>query len=394
MVNKKKIGIAVLIIAVLLIIGNFFFGKQPPRYEKPPKDSVARKAWLSENIDYAGGNDFVYIDYDVPSWKKIEKMKKSMAMEPKYPAFMSAIQEYGSTTNTVDILYFADDLKDMGVNTYFIAPSYMQQYSKTKGEFELFYSGYKDLNLLSQDEARRALAHTILMAKEQGMAVILFPDYVELEDGGMARLGIADDLEDHLEKIALDLAQVAEDYQVEYFIPSNQIEMLLVTNGYSVEETVRRTNAFYARVVPKIREIYKGKILYKMGGFNKWRNYENISLEGADLFGFTGCYANDPDFISRDIKEAARMADKLSARYGIPWMNVEFLIRSAKDQERDLGGVKSDLPIEEYYQAGLEAFNQYAKNAVGFTVHSLLGSGKVYGTAAVPLIREFFAGRK
>lgn len=39
------------------------------------------------------------------------------------------------------------------------------------------------------------------------------------------------------------------------------------------------------------------------------------------------------------------------------------------------------------------AFNQYGADAVGFTIHSLLGSGKVYGTTAMPLIKDFFANR-
>lgn len=396
--SKKKqiITLVVIAVAVLLVIGFLNFGG--PRapgfsFEKPPEDSEARKAWFSKNIDNNNTEKFVYVDYEVPSWKEIEKIKKSISMTRTYPAFMNASQEYGSMTNTVDILYFSDELIDLGVNTYFIAPAYSWEYSRTEGEFELWYSGYNSREMLSPDESKRALVHTILMAKEKGMAVILFPDYFELEEGGMGRLGISDDLEYHLEKIALDLAEIAEEYQVEYFAPVNQIEMILVSNEYGVAETQKRTNDFYARLTPKIRQIYSGKIMFKMGGFNDWDNYNGISLEGADIFGFTGCYANDSDFIANDIKKSSQMADKLSAKYGIPWMNVEFLVRNQADQLRDFGEVRSNSPIEESYEAGIEAFKTYGKNAVGFTIHSLLGSGKVYGTPAMPLIKEFFASR-
>ena len=51
--------------------------------------------------------------------------------------------------------------------------------------------------------------------------------------------------------------------------------------------------------------------------------------------------------------------------------------------------------IENYYQAGLSAFNRYAipAGAQGFTVHSLLSSGQVYNTPAFDLIKNFFASK-
>jgi hypothetical protein len=51
------------------------------------------------------------------------------------------------------------------------------------------------------------------------------------------------------------------------------------------------------------------------------------------------------------------------------------------------------LPIQDYYQAGLAAFDQYAipAGAQGFTIHSLLSSGQVYNTPAMPIIKDFFA---
>jgi hypothetical protein len=207
----------------------------------------------------------------------------------------------------------------------------------------------------------------------------------------MSKHNTSDDLEARLETIALSLAEIAEKYKVEYFVPVNQIEMILDSNGVSKEEAKKRTNAFYASVVPKIRNIYSGKILYKMGGFGDWSNYGDISLEGADIFGFTGCYnrrGQDIDFITRDIEEVATQADKLSAQYGIPWINAEFVV---SDDESPRYSGQPNAPMEEYYEAGLAAFNEHASGAKGFTIHSLFTTGKVYGTPAWPLIKEFFA---
>jgi len=393
---KKKTKIILLIIVVVLVVlvlVDWFSDKSEftsSFFEKPPQDSEARKAWLSENIDNMG-KKFTAIDEELPSWKELDAMNQSLSGERKYPEYIKALQTYGTLPNLVEVLYFGDVLEDLGVNTQFVHANHWFK----KGDFELWYLAYDRPKDLSQDKSKRALVYNILAAKQQGLAVILFPDYVQLEDGGMTELNISDDLESRLETITLDLAEIAEKYNVEYLVPSNQIEMIFDTNGYSVAEAQERTNAFYASIVPKIKQIYSGKIMYKMGGFSRWSNYDGISLSGADIFGFTGCYnrnRDEVDFMVSDIRTAAAQANKLSQKYGIPWINAEFLI---SDDEITTGSrrIEQASPIQDYYEVGLNAFKTYGKNAVGFTIHSLLGSGKVYDTEAMPLIKEFFATR-
>jgi hypothetical protein len=134
-----------------------------------------------------------------------------------------------------------------------------------------------------------------------------------------------------------------------------------------------------------------------MGGFGNWSNYDGISLQGADIFGFTGCYnrrGNDIDFVTLDIEMAAAQANKFSKKYGIPWINAEFVI-SDEESPRYSGQLSEVPPIEDYYEAGLAAFDQYAypAGAKGFTVHSLLMSGQVFDTPAMPLIKDFFTSK-
>jgi len=395
--NKKLLlGLGILI---LVLVGLYFLSPNSGNFSlnavgPPPKDPQARVQWLSDNIDNMDHDKFIVLDETLPSWRELNKLYQSLETKQNYPEFIKAIQTYGTMANLVEVLYFGDVLKDLGVNTQFIHANHWFK----NGQFELWYQGYKNPMNLNQDQSKRALVHNILLAKQLGLAVILFPDYYQLEDGGMAKLNISNDLEKRLETIALDLAEIAEKYQVEYLVPSNQIEMIFESNGYSIKEAQTRTNAFYASVVPKIRAIYKGKILYKMGGFNRWHNYDGISLEGADLFGFTGCYnthRDDLTFMASDIKTAAAQANKLSKKYNIPWFHAEFVIsdeeiRSDRPSDRQ---ISTDIPIEDYYQAGLAAFNQYgiSNGATGFTIHSLLGTGKVYDTPAFGLIKDFFA---
>jgi len=388
--NKKILSLIIGVI-ILLAIGDFFFGGPIGiSYEKPPTDLTARKQWLSERI-VSGSKDIVNLDHKVPSWKELKKMNESLPKRSEYPEFLKALQTYGPEANTAEVLYFGDVIKDLGVNTYFVHAAH----HFNRGDLKLFYPKGSNPMLKSQDEAKRTIVHTIILARQQGLAVVLFPDYHDLEDGGMERLGVSDDLEERLKKISLEYAQIAEEYNVEYFVPVNQIEAILFSNNYPVNEIVERTNAFYADVIPEVKEIYSGKIMYKMGGLGDWYHYENISLEGADIFGFTGCYNknnHDLNFVTDDIKAASTTAGKLSQKYDIPWINAEFVVTDQQSQT-NMGTNTKEYSLEEYYQTGISGFNEYAvpQGAIGFTVHSLLMDGKIYDTPAFPLIKDFFS---
>lgn len=389
--------LVVIVLVLLAVVVFFIFDSGSSKFfgesaGPPPAETEARKAWLAEKIKPMDKTTIV-LDEELPTWKELDEMND--ALPPRsYPKFIKAIQTYGTTPNLVEVLYFGDELADLGVNTQFVHANYWFK----NGEFELWYLGYNEPNLLSQDESKRALVHNILLARQHGLAVVLFPDYQSLEDGGMTELGISQDLEGRLETIALDLAQLAEKYNVEYLVPVNQIEMILDSNGYDTVEAQGRTNAFYASVVPQIKQVYSGKVMYKMGGFGDWSNYDGVSLEGADIFGFTGCFngnRNDVDFIVSDIEVSAKQASKMSQQYGVPWINAEFIVSDQQSTANDSFGSAELLPIEDYYEAALAAFDEhgYANGAMGFTVHSLLSDGQVYDTPAWPLIKNFFASK-
>lgn len=386
---KKYLLIPAGVVAVLLI-GSFIFGG-PPGAEKPPADPEARKEWVAEKIiDSLYNHQTINLNYKVPSQKELDRLKTQVSLKRVYPPFMNAVMEYGTDVYTANLLYFGDELQELGLNTIVLLPGYHVK----NGQLQFFYSNTSGSPmLLSASEAKRAIAHSIIMAKQLGFTVILIPDYPDLEQGGFSQLKNPDQFEAELERVILELAEIAEEYGVEYLAPSNAMEMLMVENNYQRDEIYRRTNAYNARVTPKLRKIYSGKIFYKMGGLGDWPSYKNISLEGADLFGFTGCYYHEPWFIADDIKQAAQVADAMSARDGVPWMNIEFFVRNEQDQLRDLGEIKVTTPIEEAYQVGLASFKENAGNAVGFTITSYLGAGKIRGTKAQPLVKEFFTSK-
>lgn len=381
-------------LVLIAVVAFFFFGpgQEGVGIGPPPSESEARKEWLAEKIKPMDSTT-IKLGVELPTWKELDALNATLP-ERTYPEYIKATQTYGTTPNLVEALYFGDELADLGANTMFVHSNYWFK----NGELELWYQEYNGPMVMNQDKAKRALVHNILLAREQGLAVILFPDYQSLEDGGMSELGVSDDLEGRLEAIALANAEIAEKYNVEYLVPVNQIEAILFSNNYDVAEIQDRTNAFYASVVPQVKQVYSGKVLYKMGGFGDWDNYDEISLAGADLFGFTGCYngnRNSIDFITDDIKLSSAQASKMSQEYGIPWINAEFIISDLEHTTIPSFGNETAelLPIEDYYAAALPAFDEYGSDASGFTVHSLLSDGQVYGTPAWPLIKDFFASK-
>ena len=116
----KKILLVIIGLAILLAAGFFFFERGGGVFGDvvgpPPSEPEARKAWLSENIK-GMSKTFVLLDEKLPSWKELDEMNESLSVKRNYPRFIKAVQTYGTTPNLVEVLYFGDVLKDMGVNT-------------------------------------------------------------------------------------------------------------------------------------------------------------------------------------------------------------------------------------------------------------------------------------
>jgi len=384
------VGVAFIAVLSFVFSKNASFSSLGKHLGPPPEDPEARKAWISENVDNSNHKDFIVIDYEVPSWEELDELNASLPGR-NYPRYIKALQTYGTLPNLVEVLYFGDVIKDLGVNTEFVHANHWFK----DGDLKLWYLSYDKPKDMDQDEARRALVHNILLARQQGLTVVLFPDYVQFEDGGMREMGISpQELSNYIEAVALDLAPLAEKYKAEYFAPVNQIEAIMDSNDYPVEETRNTMNAMYAKVVPQVRKLYSGKVMYKLGGFSRWENYEGVDLSGADIFGVTTCSrAPTPERVAQDVQESSAQAQKMSKKFGIPWFGAEFFISNEKDQMMTFGEVKESYPIEELYEVGLAQFNESAKSASGFTVHSLLGGGKIYDTPAYPLVKDFFANK-
>ncbi len=402
----------------LFLAGPFYHALLPTFYRdflgaEVPHEREAIIKTLDENLT-AFEKQNVCFGYKVPSWRELNELKKTVDLERKYPSQIKGMFGPGPDANTAAIMYFGDELKDVGVNTYYVVGEYWLK----NGKIEPFYPLCREImgrkfvyaHWLSEEEIDRVLIQRILLAKQAGFAVILIPDYAQLFYIGRENCNI-DLVAPQLEKVVLKYAKLAEKYGVEYLVPVNEYNFELYSNGYSFEEIADRTNAFTKKIVPEVRKLYSGKIIQKVGmtgdksitdTTEKYANIMDLEANGIDLWAIDCGLGNTQESPGSDIvyecKAATKYGGELSKRDNIPWIIGEFLVYSQKDRIDiinnnifRLGGqTPSNTPQEEYYRQYLNSFKAEAINPSGFTFVSWLAGGKIRGTPAARLMKDFF----
>jgi len=352
-----------------------------------PKTLPEIKDYIDKNSEpWIQNQGMKYLGFEAPTESDLQDLKKGTDLTRHYPTTIKAIFDPGIISNTVDLLYYNDELADLGINTYWVIGEYrMQDYKVTQFSPSFSHLGFP--LMLSQEDANKVLAWRILLAKKLGFATILIPDYPSLFNVGRQNFDLSK-VEPEFERVALELAKIAEDYGVEYFAPVNEYNHLLVSNGYSIDELVQREKEFYGNLLPKVRSIYHGKIVIKNGAVNDWKNFPRQSMKGIDLFGignaFTGVRTKE------NMGPMVEAANTVSARDGVPWFVSEYVVYRPIDQENWLGLVQSTVPMENTYKESLDIFEKEAKGAVGFTFMGLTGVGRIRGTPALEILKNFY----
>lgn len=327
-----------------------------------------------------------YMGFEAPTGSELTALKKDTDLTRHYPTTLKAIFDPGAVSNTVDLLYYSDEIANLGVNTYWVIGEYrMNNYKITQFSPSFTHMGFPQL--LNDEEADRILAWRILLSKRLGFATIVIPDYPSLFNIGRQNFDLSK-VEPELKRVALDEAKIAEEYGAEYFAPVNEYNHLLISNGYTMDEVVEREKTFYGDLLPKVKSIYHGKIAIKNGAVNDWNNFKRESMVGADLFGvgtvFTGIRTKE------NMSPMIEAANTVSARDSVPWFVSEFVVFRPTDQEHWLGVIQSTAPMENTYNEALALFEKEEKGAIGFSFMSWSGVGRIRGNTAVSVLKDFF----
>ena len=286
------------------------------------------------------------------------------------------------------ILKDSDRLKEMGVNTVSIAINY---------EFN------RDGTPFIRDE-HRSLSN-LVRAKEEGFAVFLVPSLGKATLYDFDKEGVAITKEEYLticEEVSLEWAEFAEEYQVEYITPISEFDGIVQMNfageepwGERFPETAKVVGEWHRRVLPKMREVFTGKISTKFGYVYKELAARADDFAGYDIIGTASTHDNyGLDHARISIKDVfnhtATIAEETNSSWAVleAWMPIGGPLWPTKTNE---DGESLDSLHDEYYRISTE---EYLKRGggVGYIFHSwTMPISPVKDRPAEQVLTDFFS---
>lgn len=238
----------------------------------------------------------------------------------------------------------------LSTNTYHLDDGY----SYANGEF------------IRNPDVRENTLKELLAAKNAGMSIRLVSSWWMPE--GDPQFQNINEVKEFLNKYAdilVEEAKFAEDYKVEYF-ELFEPDHLVWHQPFSVNEDVvaETVNKFKENVVPRIRQVYKGKITYQIGNAGEW-NFTKLNVSGLDHFGVLIGGMCDFEMFKKKVNEIFSKAEQLSESSNIPWVISELWINKVYNEEGnscDLTGKRS-----KYYEYVFEKAKA-SKNLKGIMV--------------------------
>lgn len=210
----------------------------------------------------------------------------------------------------------------LAANTY----STQIHYHYQNGKFDLGVTGPKGTPIVPDALVWKDVKDQLKAAKNSGFAVNLmitwgYQGHVELKD--------KKDLLNFLkafEEALVEVAKVAEEYQVEYlslYEPDHMIRDQKFTIPES--EMVEIINQYKEETLAKVRAVYNGQLYYQIGDPQAW-DFRQLDVSGLDFFGvLIGGSPNFEDF-KKKIDLVFSRAGELSTNSGVPWIISELWI--------------------------------------------------------------------
>lgn len=296
---------------------------------------------------------YQYTPIPTASKQEINELKKGFVLEKKYQEPIKAVWEPGPAYNRIGATYFIDDYKNLGVNTYSITPRYDR-----KGN-SLIHS----VDHATGEKADDEKIVNIIKAKKAGLQVVLVAHdlYDMFPDANKNEKFNPEEYISEIKATSLKWAKIAEEYQVEYFVPINEFEYILYENGHSAEKACEITNKMYTEVIPKVKEIYKGKIYCRVGGMDA--KFGCMDFSQCDVFGFTYGFSSGTNYKSNFAGEF-KVGEQLYEKYKVPYLMAEaFSLLIEGTTITDCANLHKD---------GMAAYKETAKHGIGYTFMGLI----------------------
>lgn len=265
-----------------------------------------------------------------------------------YPKIIKGNWEPPTTYMSQILNSEVEELRELGVNTVSI---------------DVEYQLNKDGSYYLDEESDEIHIGLLKKAKKAGFAVLVSPNFVGVSGHKWADEGVNIDLKRHLqnsEEVALKWAKIAEEYQAEYFAPQNEFNGPIRENfAEKGAEESKITSEWHKEMLPKLKEIFTGKLMAKLD-----EPREGINVLGYDYVGITishgnGNLENSRKRLNSDYKILKEIAGNsksiwLVSEAWFPYGGPFYSVTMNQDDE-SLDELQDDyykISVEEYQKAG------------------------------------------
>jgi len=281
-----------------------------------------------------------------------------------YPEIIKGNWEPGADHLERMIVLDEQRIKDLGLNTV----SVVLEYKLHKDGSYTIAEGHSELS-------------SIVRAKEKGFAVHMAISFVGMGFGhNYEKKGITKDYYLEIsEKVALEWAEIAEKYQVEFFCPQQELDFIIRHKFKRDEEEVAKTlEDWYTQVLPKIKKVYNGKTMVKISQPEKV-----LKLPGYDYMGMTLFHESQGlDGFRELAKQKYDVMQDMAIENNAKWYVAEAFLPAFKKNQAEYFRIST----EEYLAATKKKPSGYL-----FTAWTMPFLGiSIKGEASEKVLRDFF----
>lgn len=190
-----------------------------------------------------------------------------------YPDFVKC--SWVSSPELPRVVENIEELKQLGLNSVCIMQGVRRFDSGTSDE----QLESMKLTTISSIATLKRAGFAIVLILDAGGGPIAEKEYTKLTPEQFLKI---------VEEEALEWATIAEEYKVEYFAPANELPSKLhnLLAGYSESERQRKkieeTNKWHKYMLPKVREVFHGKVIAKYGDYAY-----GLNPQGYDVVAYT-----------------------------------------------------------------------------------------------------------
>ena len=370
--------VALLIPLIVILAGVIFFafryGKNKPSASALPTPTQTLTADTHNDVDAA-----------------LVTKNRTAHFTRTYPTAIKGVYEPGNPFFADMIAGSDEGIGPLGINTVSIYVDHQYQDG--------------DLVLLSENPGEGSTNEQyiaqIIRAKEKGFAVLLAVAFWGSEDAPFAHP--QEKVLTHMRKVALAWATIAEQYQVEYFVPASEFDWQLYRE-YTKHQTseqdaiVQVYNTFHAEILPEIKKIFTGKTVAQYALPTPNTNVPGYDYVAPDMSP-SGRNLEDWRTYFPQLLEYAATAAKNS---GSQWFIGEFWVPH-HDRQAGSGtagkllttvdGQSYDELQDEFYAAAFEEYEKFAgelkPQGLMFTQYAI-PYASIKGRPTEAVIKDFF----